>query len=146
MASITSANSVLMLSVSSLYVVPQQIQGFAADDIFDLDALEVAETMMGVDGRLSSGYVNVPVKWGISLMADSPSNAIFDNWYVSQKQQQDVYFANGSITLPSLGVVYTLTKGSLTSYQPGPNAKKVLQPRKHVITWESILPSPVPGV
>lgn len=135
-----------MLSISSLYVVPQQLQGYAVEDVFDIDPLEIAETMMGVDGHLSAGYVNVPTKQGITLMADSNANIIFDNWYISQKQLQDVYFANGSITLPSLGVVYTLTRGVLTTYQPAPNGKKVLQPRKHVITWESMTPSPIPGV
>lgn len=146
MASITSANSVLMLSIASLYVVPQQIQGFSADDVFDVEALEAAETMMGVDGNLSAGFVNVPIKQGIVLQADSNGNAIFDNWYLSQKQLQDVYFANGSITLPSLGIVYTLNNGVLTTYPPAPNAKKLLQPRKFVVTWESIIPSPIPGV
>jgi len=144
--SLTAANSVLYLAISNLYVVPQQIQGYSVDDVYDIDPLEIAETMMGVDGYLSAGYINVPIKQGITLMADSNANTIFDNWYSSQKQVQDVYYANGSITLPSLGVVYTMTKGVLTTYPPAPNARKVLQPRKFVITWESIVPAPIPGV
>ena len=143
MASITSANSILMLSISALYAVPQQIQGYSVDDIYDTEPLEVAETMMGVDGFLSGGFVNSPVRQGINLQADSGSMAIFENWYNSQKSIQDLYYANATITLPSLGKKWQMTRGILTTYPLLPDAKKVLQPRKMAITWQSILPAPL---
>ena len=143
MSSITSANAVLMLGVSSLFSTPQQIQGFSTDDIFSVDPLESAETMMGVDGFLSAGFVYVPVKQGITLMADSPSNNVFDQWWAAQQQISDLYFANGSITLTALGKKYAMTRGALTTYPPLADAGRTLKPRKFVITWQSILPAPV---
>jgi len=143
MASITSANAVLMLGVNSIFPVPQQLQGFAADDIFDIDPLEAAEVMMGVDGTLSGGFIYVPVKMKIALQADSPSNFIFETWWKSQKQIVDVYFATATVTLPSVNKTYSLNNGLLTTYPSTSNAKRVLQPRIYEITWESIVPSPI---
>ncbi len=141
MASITSANAVYTLSITALYNTAQQLQGFAADEIFSTDPLESAEVMMGVDGILSAGFVFVPVKQMIALQADSASNALFENWWSSQQQIKDVYFANGQITLPSIGRKFTLTQGVLSTYPSVADAKKVLQPRKYGITWQSIVPA-----
>lgn len=148
MASITSANAVLLLSIPALYPVPQQMQGFSADDVFDFDPLESAETVMGVDGVLSGGFVYVPIPQSITLQADSPSNLFFDTWWTSQQQIADLYFATGNITLSSIGRKYAMTRGILKTYPPVPDAKKVLQQRKFMIHWQSIFPAntgtPVP--
>jgi hypothetical protein len=137
MTSITGANSTFTLSISSLFTIPQQLQGYATDDSFATEPLQSAEVMMGVDGLLSGGFVYVEVKQSITLQADSPSAPIFDQWYYAQQQIQDVYVASGIITLPSVGLKYTMTKGFLTSYPPLPDVKKLLQPRKFGITWQS---------
>lgn len=141
--SITSANSVFTLSVATLFSVPQQLQGYAADDAFTTAALKAAETMMGVDGFLSGGFVFVAIEQGITLQADSPSNALFDQWYAAQTQVKDIYNAAATIQLPSLGVKFTMTKGFLTDYTIIPDAKRVLQPRKYGITWQSAIPAPI---
>ena len=138
--SITSATAILMLGIPSLFPVPQQLQGFAADDIFDVDAIDSAEVLMGVDGILSAGFVFVPIRQNISLQADSPSNIIFDTWWAFQQQTKDVFFANGSVVIKSLSSKWTLVKGSLTSYKPIPDAKRIMQPRRFTITWQSVQP------
>ena len=92
MSTITSANAVYMLAVTGMFPVPQRLEGFAADDVFDTEALTVAEVVMGVDGRLSAGYTPVPVKQNISLQADSPSIQLFETWYLAQKAAKEVYF------------------------------------------------------
>ena len=142
MKSITSANSVLMLSITGLYPIPQQLQGFAADDIFDLGDIAPAEAVMGVDGKLSAGFVHVPIQQGIMLQADSDSNDLFDAWFAAQQAAGEVYFANGIIRLPSVQRSFALTKGVLSSYKPAPDAKKTLQPRKHVLICDDISYSP----
>lgn len=143
MKSITSANSVLMLSVTGLYPIPQQLQGFAADDIFDLGDIAPAEAVMGVDGKLSAGFVHVPIQQGIMLQADSDSNDLFDAWFAAQQAAGEVYFANGIVRLPSVKRSYALTKGVLTGYKPAPDGKKVLQPRKFSITWQTLVGAPL---
>jgi hypothetical protein len=138
---ITAANAVLTLSIAGLYPSPQHLQGFSADDVFDTESIDTAETQMGVDGKLSAGFVYVPVDWSITLMADSASNDIFDNWFSSQQAARAPYFATASVTLPSVGKKWAMTNGVLVKFPPMPNAKKVLQPRKFTIRFESISPA-----
>jgi len=143
MGSITSANAVLMLSITSLFPAPQQLQGFAADDIFSTEDIQVTEPVMGVDGKLSAGFVNMPVPMSIALQADSISNAIFDQWAAASKVLQDVYFAQMSVVFPSLNKKWTCSNGTLTRYKPMADAAKVLQPRRFGIVWETVLPANV---
>lgn len=136
--SITAANAILYLSVTSVFPTPQQIQGFAVDDVYDVESLDTAETMMGVDGNLTGGFVNVTVKQGYSLMADSKSVGVFDAWYAAEVATQEKFTANGSVTLMALGKRWTMTKGFLRGYKPIPDAKKTLQPVKFMIEWQNI--------
>jgi hypothetical protein len=140
---LTGANSVIMLSIAGLYPTPVQLQGFATDDVFDTDAVDSAETLMGVDGYLSAGWVATPKKQTYQLQADSPSNRIFDAWAAAQEGIGEVYVATGIIRLPAIGMSYAMTRGFLTSYKPTPAVKKIMQPRQYGITWQSVLPAPI---
>jgi hypothetical protein len=141
MASITSANAVIQLTIFPLFAIPQQLQGFAADDIFDVEPLESAETVMGVDGILSAGFVFVPVLQNFALQADSPSEFIFDTWWTAQQVAKDIYFADATVLLPGLSKKWAMTRGVLTNYKPLPDAKKTLQPQRFRVTWQSALPA-----
>lgn len=134
---ITAANSVFVLVVPGLFPAPVQLRGYAADRAFDTDALDLAETQMGVDGRMTAGYVPNPVKQTISLQADSPSLTIFEAILGAMKAAREVYWLSGTISLPSTGESWTLTRGVLTQGKIIPGVQKVLQPRDFVITWES---------
>lgn len=140
---LTTANSVFALSIAGIYDTPQTLKGYAADDAFSAGEVTPGEALMGVDGIMSYGYTPYPIEMNISLQADSPSIAIFDNWIKTQNQVREAYAANAEIVLPSTGAKYTLTKGVLTKGKPLPDAKKVLQPVSYTITWESITPSEV---
>lgn len=141
MGDITGANAVLMLSIPPLFTVPQQLQGFAADDVYDLDEIESVETLMGVDGVLSGGWVWKPQTQRIMLQADSASNAVFDNWYAQQKAGQRTYLASGIVMIPSLGLKFIQTNGFLSGYKL-PGVKKVVGPRPYRITWNDVSPAP----
>lgn len=142
MSSLTAASALITLSIAGLFTAPQQLQGFAVDDIYDVDALDITETMMGVDGILSGGFVYNPIKQAFSIQSDSPSIAIFETWAAAQAQQKDVFTAQGYTALPAVGRSYRSTKGFLTQVQPIPSAGKLLKARKFTITWESILSVP----
>ncbi|MCC8963775.1 hypothetical protein H8A95_16005 [Bradyrhizobium sp. Pear76] len=141
MTDITSANAILMLSIATLFPTPQQLQGFSTDDVYDLDAISNVQVQMGIDGLLSGGFVWKEQPQSIVLQANSPSNAVFDTWNSSQKASQQTYQANGILTLPSLGIKFVQTKGFLTEYKL-PGGKKVLTPRRYIITWEDVSPAP----
>ena len=138
--SLTTANSIIMLAIPNVYTTPQQIQGYSAEDVFDTDALEVGETMPGVDGRLSGGWVYNPVTQNFTLQADSASNEVFDTWWQAEVTIRDKYPASAVITLPSISKKYVMTNGFLITVPPIAGVKKLLQPRRFTIRWESIVP------
>lgn len=139
---LTSANAILMLAVDTIFPVPTRIKGFAADDVTSMDAIDNAETMMGVDGRLSAGFVPAPVRQTITLQADSLSNDFFEYWNTFERQAQQKYVAAGTILLKATNKQYICSRGFLRSYTPMPAARRVLQPRTFTIEWENVIPAP----
>lgn len=140
---ITAANSKLYIAVPGLFPIPQQIQGFAADDIYDFEDVDNVELMMGVDVHLAAGWIPKEVVQTITLMADSVSNAFFEAWYRAEQTAREKYPCSGTVTLPSIGTSYSQNRGFMSGYTPAPAGKKVLQPRKFKITWESVLPQAI---
>lgn len=143
MPDITSANAILTFAVPDYLPTPQQIQGFSTDDIFTTTRVTPVETMMGVDGLLSAGFLFTEKKMEITLMASSGSTSFFDQLQAGQEAAVQAFSITGIITLPSLGLSYNLVNGYLTGYPPISDARKVLQPLKYEITWQDITPSPV---
>jgi hypothetical protein len=141
--SITSANAVVTYAQTTLFPIPQQIEGFGPDDIFDVDQIRSIETIMGVDGFLSAGFVYVEVKQNVTLQADSLSNDFFDILWTQMQAAQDVYPLSGVILLPSIGTKFTMTRGFLTGYKPVPDGKRTLQPRRFELTWNRVQPAPM---
>jgi len=139
---LTGANAIIMLTVPGLFDVPQRLQGFAADDVYDVDNIDSTETLMGVDGKLSGGFVFVPIKQNITLQADSDSAAFFESWYGAQQKVKDTYIANGRTTLNAVQRSYVMTRGFLSTNSPVPSVGKLLKPRKFTITWESVVSTP----
>ena len=135
---ITSANSVFTIVIPGLFPAPVQLLGYASDKAFTTEAVDLAEVQMGVDGRMTAGYVPNPVKQTITLQADSPSKDIFTAVIQAMKTAREVFYISGSISLPSTGESFTLTRGILTNTKQIPDAQKVLQPMDFVITWESV--------
>lgn len=140
--SISSSNAVLTLSQAILFPTPQQIQGFGADDVYDIDQIKSVEASMGVDGVLSFGFVYVEILQNITLQADSLSNTFFDIIWTQMQAAGDVYPLNGSILLPGIATKFTMVNGGLTGYKSAPDAKKILQPKRFQITWNRIFPQP----
>ena len=137
-STITSANSVFTLVVAGLFPAPVQLRGYASDKAFTTEAVDLAEVQMGVDGRMTAGFVPNPVKQTITLQADSPSKDIFTAVIQAMKTAREVFYISGSISLPSTGESFTLTRGILTNAKQIPDAQKVLQPMDFQITWESV--------
>ena len=143
MATITSANSTFALAVTGIFPAPQFLQGYAADDAFTADAIDMAETVIGVDGQMSAGFVFNVTPMTITLMPTSPSLILFEAWTNTQKAQQEVYRCDGVIRLPSIGRSYILKNGVLKQASQFPAVKKTLQPMTFQIVWQSIISEPV---
>ena len=143
MGTITSANAVLTLSQAILFPTPQQIHQFAADDVTDTDQVKNVEALMGVDGTLSFGFVFAPIMQNITLMANSDSISFFEVIFGSQQAGKTIYPISGTLLFPSTSKKYNLTNGGLSGYKPTADAKRVQQPLKFQITWQSVLPAPL---
>ena len=139
---IGSSNSVLTLAIATLFPIPQQLQGFGVDDIYDIAQVKNVETMMGVDGVLSAGFVWKERVQTVTLMADSISNRLFDTWNLNQEANQTIYPATGLISLPGIATKFVQTTGYLTGYKPAPKAGRLLHPRTYEITWQRVAPAP----
>lgn len=139
---LTSANSTLLLAVGSVFPVAVKIQGYSTDDMSDMDAISPKEISMGIDGRLSAGFVNVPTTQNITLQADSPSIDFFESWYAYEQQTRETLFATGTMIVPGVEKAYALVRGVLTSYVPIAAMRRSLQPRRFSLVWEKVLPAP----
>lgn len=139
---LTAANAILLIGVESLYPAAVRIQGFSSDDITDMDSIDLTETSMGIDGRLSGGYVPAPVRQNITLQADSVSNDIFEVWSNYERSNKEKLIAFGSIILPATNRQYIMKRGFLRTYSPLPAARKTLQPRRFTLEWQSVTPVP----
>lgn len=141
--SITSADAVFTLTVPGLYSAPQQIQQFDVDDAFDTEAVENGEIMKGVDGYMAAGWKPTMPKLNVHLMANSPSNSVFDTVFQTEQQQKTKFLMQGIITLPGIGMQFTLLNGYLFSYMHIPPAKTTLKGRTHVLILDDIPYSPI---
>jgi hypothetical protein len=142
-AQLTVANSIIMLVIPDLFPVPQRLQGYAADDLMTTTPVKSIETVMGLDGILAAGWYPTPKEQTFVLQANSPSTFMFDEWQQAQEAARDGFAADAFITLPSIGRIYTCLRGFLTEYVAIPDARKILQPRRFQVTWESILGAPI---
>lgn len=138
---LTSANSRLYLSVATIYPAQTLLQGYTADDITDTDAVQPAQTVKGLDGRLSAGFIPFAVTQNITLQGDSVSNDLFENVLEYEKTASEKYVFTGLLVIPATMRQYALTRGFLTSIQQTPALRNLVQPRRYTITWESVTPS-----
>ncbi len=143
MSSLTSANSSFALAVAGVFPAPLPVQGYATDDAFASEPVELVEVAQGVDGELSGGKVYAPNRMTIVIQPNSPSIALFQGWDLYESTVGDVTTASGSISIPAIGQKFLLTKGFLTSRSQMPEAKKILQPMRFVITWKKIIGVPL---
>lgn len=135
---ITSANSAFSIVVPLVFPVPQNVQGYAADDAFATEAVDTAQAIMGVDGKMAAGFVPFPTKLNITLMANSKSIAIFETWLQAMQAAREVFYGDATIVLPSISRTYVFTQGVLTRVTQSSAAKKVLQPVAYEITFENL--------
>lgn len=142
MSNITSADATIILAAEGLFS-GTEIQGWTADDIFDVGDVTNAETIMGLDGVLSFAWIPVSKTLTFSLMAGSASLPFLDIWIETEDKLKRKLTASGVITLPSVGKIFTPSGGCLETFTPMPAAKKYLQPRKFVFKFQSLNPASI---
>jgi len=145
--SITSANAKMTLTVrnsAGIVVGPFTVEGYAQDAAFATEPVDSAEAIMGVDGKMAAGYLPRITKHTFSLMANSPSNLLFEAWDNAQKALGDILVADGFLAAPSLGKAWACVKGALTRVTPIPAARRTFsEPVTWEVSWESVTPAPI---
>lgn len=140
---ITSADSTYVISSADFALAATALQGYAADASFAMESVQTAETVMGVDGKLSAGWTPRPYPQTITLQPDSPSRPVFDAIAAGQDSQRTIFRLNGVITLPGNQYSHALSRGVLVGYTPIPAGQKVLQPMTFQIVWERVTTIPL---
>ena len=141
---VTAANIVLTINVPEVLATPINIQQYGTDEAVECDPVDIAETMMGVDGKMSAGLLPAITPMKITLQADSDSISLFETWDATQKANGNslIYATNAVYIHPSTKKIYNLTKGALKNMQRVPGAKKILQQVTFLIHWEGFQVSP----
>lgn len=137
---LTTANSVLAMSTEALFPQAQVLSGYAADNIFETDAVENGEYSMGIDGKLSAGFVFNEIPFTLTLQADSDSLKLFEQIWQYEVSNRTKLTNNLTITLPSLRRRYDLKNGFMRSYK-APAGQKILQPGVVAFVFARIEPS-----
>lgn len=126
-ATLTVANSTLSITVEALFPQAQRIRGYAADDAYDFENVENGEYSMGIDGKLSAGFVFNEIPFTFTLQPDSPSLAMFEQAYQYEVSNRTKLELNITLALPSVSKRYDLVTGYMRQYK-APSGKKILQP------------------
>lgn len=137
---ITSANSVFTISCADFGIASTALEGYAVDSSFNIDALEMAIPQLGVDGKLSVGWVPRIVNITLTFQADSPSIRLFETIATGMDVARNPLFLTGTLEIPSIGKSYSFGKGVITNMSLMPSGGRVLNPQTVTIAFESIKP------
>lgn len=140
---LTTANSAFTLLARDFFPTPFNLEGYATDDSFAVEDVTPTEVFMGVDGKLSGGFVPVAKVVTFMFQADSPSLDRLDAIVAFQESQREVVIFDGTAFIQGDQSKYAMTKGFLTSYTPAATAKKTLQPRKFTFTFQGFTKAPI---
>jgi hypothetical protein len=130
---ITSANATVILTCD---LFTEYLQQFSTDSAYEGEDDQVAETRMGVDGKMVAGMTPSIKAITIHLEASSPSVGNLTLLKQAMTTNRKIYECSLVILLPSIGKRITYSKGVLQSAKDLPDAKKVLDPTDWTFHFE----------
>jgi hypothetical protein len=135
---ITAANAVSVLTVQDLFPAGINLLGYSTDQSISQEAVQIAETRMGVDGYMVAGYVPGIQVVNIMLEASSPSTESFNQIYDAMVSKRTIFLCELICTVPSIGAVFTWKRGVLQTGTAFPANKKVLDPTSWIFNFEAL--------
>lgn len=133
-ATLTVANSSIVMTIEGLFPSGVTLSGYAADNVFEFGAVESKELSMGIDGKYSAGFVHNPIPFTLTLQADSESLDVFEQIWARETANRDALGVGLTVALPATGKRYVLRNGYLQSYQ-APSGQRTLQPGVAVFSF-----------
>ena len=123
---ITSANSVILFRCEGIYDGWVKIEGAQADSFLSFGDVTTSESMMGVDGKRSSGFTPHLTPVTLSLAANSPSVEVLENVYNDFVSNMEVRTCEFQVTYPATkkrrslkGTLETKASGSISKLLDG---------------------------
>lgn len=135
---ITAANASAVMTVEDLYPNGIKLERFSTDAAIVADSQQVAETRMGVDGKMAAGVTPNIYPVTVTLEANSPTATSFSTIYEAMTANKRLYVCNLTIKIPSIGRTYQFSNGVLQTANPMPALNKVLAPTTWVFHFESM--------
>ena len=129
---ITAANSVLSIRCVGIFDTWVQIEGAQSDAFLSLADVTFAQTEVGVDGKLSIGWVPHKTSATISLAANSSSVAIFEQIYNDFLNNKEVRVVELQQYYPSVKRRQNV-KGTLVTKSGGTGIATVLQGHTYML-------------
>lgn len=126
-ATLTVANSSIAITVEALFPSSTLLSGYAADNVFEAGEVENGEYSMGIDGKLSKGFVFNEIPFTLTLQADSDSLSVFEQIWQYEASNRTKLDVGLTVTLPANNKRYILKDGAMRSYK-APAGQRILQP------------------
>jgi hypothetical protein len=135
---ITSANAELVLTVDEIFPSGIILQMFGTDQAATMEAVDITETRMGVDGKMVAGYTPVIYPVTITLESSSPSRFNLSTVWEAMASNRRIYVCGLVCTLPSVGERLTWSTGVLKNGLVIPPVEKVLSPTTWLFHFEKL--------
>jgi len=133
---VTSADSTAVLTVEELYPSGVVLEQYSTDAAIAQGDETIAETRMGVDGRMVAGYVPSIKTVTVTLEASSPSIQVFNDILQASQTNRRFYRLGLAVTIPALGKTVTFSAGVLKTGKFMPDINKTLQPIAYAMDFE----------
>lgn len=137
---ITSSNAIIIYKDNMLVKAGMPLVKFSTDQSLTSDEVAVAETRMGVDGKMAAGYTPNITPVTIMFEADSPSWRLIEQSMNIARQLQTVVECEIIVTISSLLKTYHYKNGVIKSLT-NVAMKKVLDPVTLKIDFEEVISS-----
>jgi hypothetical protein len=135
---ITSANSESRMTIDELYPEGFPLEQFGTDQGIASEDVQLAESRMGVDGKLSAGYVCNVYPVTITFEPISSSVVYINDLKDAMNKSRRIYRVHLECRLPSLQLVYKFVNGHLENATAFPAIKKTLDPVTFKFVFESL--------
>lgn len=138
--SITSSNAIIIYKDNMLVKAGMKLTKFATDQSLTSDEVAVAETRMGVDGKMAVGYTPNITPVTIQFEADSPSWRLIEQSLSIARQANTVVECELIVTIPAIAKTYNYKNGAIKSLT-NVAMKKVLDPVTLKMDFEEVISS-----
>lgn len=138
---ITSANAAAVMVIDTLFPVGFSLEAFSTDQSISMGEVTMAETRMGVDGKMAAGFVPSIKNVTISFEPFSSSVAYLEQLALATEANRKTYEVTLIVTVPSIERTYTFTGGVLKTAKTFPDNKKVLDPVSYTFDFEKMIPA-----